>query len=249
MKFKDTVAIVTGSARGIGKRIAQKLASEGARIVISDVNEGAARETAAEIASEYGNKAVCICADIRELDQIHHLMDSTVKHFDRIDILVNNAGICPLNQIEDITLEEWNHVLSVNLTGVFFCCQAVMPLMKKQQGGKILNMASIAGKIGGVASGAHYSASKAGVICLTKVFAKALAPHGVRVNAISPGPVETDMVKGFSKEAMKILVEQAPLGRLADLDDIAEGALYLLSDAAKHITGEILDINGGLLMD
>jgi len=249
MNFKDNVAIITGSARGIGKRMAEKLASEGAHVVISDVNEASAQRTADEIEADFGVTAACVAADISQMDHIRYLIDSTVKQFERIDILVNNAGICPLNNIEDITLEEWNQVLSVNLTAVFFCCQAVMPVMKQQRSGKILNMASIAGKVGGVASGAHYSASKAGVVCLTKVFAKTLAPYGVRVNAIAPGPVETEMVKDFSDEAMKILVEQAPLGRIADTDDIAEGALFLLSDAARHITGEILDINGGLLMD
>jgi 3-oxoacyl-[acyl-carrier protein] reductase len=124
-----------------------------------------------------------------------------------------------------------------------------MSIMKKQRSGRILNLASVAGKMGGVAAGAHYSASKAGVICLTKVFARAMASYGVRVNAIAPGPVETEMVKDFSEDAMKILVDQAPLGRIASTDDIAAGALFLLSDAARHITGEILDINGGILMD
>jgi len=249
MNLKGKVAIVTGSARGIGKQIAGKLASKGANVVISDISESAARETAAEIESGYGNKTACIPVDITKTEQIDNLISGTVEQFKRIDILVNNAGICPLTGIEDITLEEWNHVLSVNLTGVFFCCQAVTPVMKKQKSGSILNMASIAGKFGGVAAGAHYSASKAGVICLTKVFAKTLAPFGVRVNAIAPGPVETDMVKDFSDEAMDFLVKQAPLGRIADPDDIAEGAVFLLSDSARHITGEILDINGGLLMD
>ncbi len=249
MKLKNNIAIITGSARGIGKQIAQKLASEGANVVVCDVNDTQTQSTADEIESSFGVKTAFMAADITRPDHIRNLIDTTVKQFERIDIFVNNAGICPLNSIEDITLEEWNRVLSVNLTGVFLCCQAVMPFMKKQHSGRILNMASVAGKIGGVAAGAHYSASKAGVICLTKVFARAMAPFGVRVNAIAPGPVETEMVKDFSEDAMKILVEQAPLGRIANTDDIAEGALFLLSDAARHITGEILDINGGLLMD
>ncbi|MBW1695646.1 MAG: SDR family oxidoreductase [Deltaproteobacteria bacterium] len=249
MTLNGRVSIITGSARGIGKRIAQLLASGGAAVVISDADESQAQATAREIETDFGGKTACIPADISQIDHIHNLVNTTVRQFERIDILVNNAGICPLNKIEDITLEEWNRVLSVNLTGVFFCCQAVMSVMKKQGSGNILNLASIAGKIGGIAAGAHYSASKAGVICLTKVFARAMAPFGVRVNAIAPGPVNTDMVKGFSEESMKILVEQAPLRRIADVDDIAEAALFLVSDAAKHITGEILDINGGLLMD
>jgi 3-oxoacyl-[acyl-carrier protein] reductase len=249
MRFKDNVAIITGSARGIGKRIAELLASEGANVVISDIDETSAQNTADEIKAQYGVTTVCVPADVSKVDDIKNLINVTNKQFGKTDILVNNAGVCPLSDIEDITLEEWNQVISINLSAVFFSCQAVMPVMKKQRSGNIVSMASIAGKIGGVAAGAHYSASKAGVVCLTKVFAKKLAPYGVRVNAIAPGPVETDMVKDFSDEAMQILVEQAPLRRIADTDDIAQGALFLLSDAAKHITGEILDINGGLLMD
>jgi 3-oxoacyl-[acyl-carrier protein] reductase len=249
MKFKDRVAVITGSARGIGRRMAEKLAAEGANILISDLNEETAADTAAAIASAFGVKTFHIAADVQNVDDIQKLMTTAVDIFGGIDILINNAGICPITPVAAITPEEWHQVISVNLSGVFFCCQAVMPIMTKQRRGKILNMASIAGKAGGVAAGAHYSASKAGVICLTKVFAKLLAPSGVTVNAIAPGPVDTDMIKDFPPESWKILREQSPLGRIADTDDIAEGALFLLSDGAKHITGETLNINGGLLMD
>lgn len=249
MEFKDRVAVVTGSARGIGKRIAEKLAAEGAAVLISDLNEAAARNTAEGIGSAFGVKTAHLVADVQNMEDIQKLMNTAVGIFGGIDILVNNAGICPITPVEDITLEEWNRVISINLTGVFFCSQVVMPIMKRQRRGKILNLASIAGKAGGVAAGAHYSASKAGVICLTKVFAKLLAPSGVTVNAIAPGPVDTDMIKDFPEDSWKILREQSPLRRIADTDDIAEGALFLLSDRAKHITGETLNINGGLLMD
>ena len=249
MKFKDRVAVITGSARGIGKRMAEKLAAEGAGILISDLNEETAGNTAEAVGSAFGVKTSHLAADVQNVEDIQKLMNTAVNIFGGIDILINNAGICPITSVEEITPEEWNRVISVNLTGVFFCCQAVMPIMTKQRRGRILNMASIAGKAGGVAAGAHYSASKAGVICLTKVFAKLLAPSGVTVNAIAPGPVDTDMIKDFPPESWKILREQSPLGRIADTDDIAEGALFLLSDGAKHITGETLNINGGLLMD
>ena len=249
MKFKDRVAVITGSARGIGKRMAEKLAAEGADILISDLSEEMAGNTAEAVGSAFGVKTFHLAADVQNVVDIQKLMSTAVDIFGGIDILINNAGICPITPVEEITPEEWNRVISVNLTGVFFCCQAVMPIMTKQRRGRILNMASIAGKAGGVAAGAHYSASKAGVICLTKVFAKLLAPSGVTVNAIAPGPVDTDMIKDFPPESWKILREQSPLGRIADTDDIAEGAMFLLSDGAKHITGETLNINGGLLMD
>jgi 3-oxoacyl-[acyl-carrier protein] reductase len=249
MKLEGRVAVITGSARGIGKRMAEKLAAQGAAIVISDLDGAGAKETAGAIAAECGVKTLHLTCDVRKPEDIGALMQAALDRFGRIDILVNNAGICPITPVEEITLEEWNRVLSVNLTGVFFCCQTVAPIMKRQRRGKILNLASIAGKVGGVAAGAHYSASKAGVICLTKVFAKLLGPFGVNVNAVAPGPVDTVMIRDFSPEAREILVNQCPLGRIADTDDIADAAVFLLSDAAKHITGETLNINGGLLMD
>ena len=249
MKFKDRVAVITGSARGIGRRMAEKLAAEGARILISDLSDEMAGNTAAALASTFGVTTTHLAADVQNVDDIQKLMHTAVETFGGIDILINNAGICPITPAEEITPEEWHRVISVNLSGVFFCCQAVMPIMTRQGRGRILNMASIAGKAGGVAAGAHYSASKAGVICLTKVFAKLLAPVGVTVNALAPGPVDTDMIRDFPPESWKILREQSPVGRIADTDDIAEGALFLLSDGARHITGETLNINGGLLMD
>ncbi len=249
MEFKNRVAVITGSARGIGKRIAEKLAAKGTSILISDLEDSAARKTAEQIGSEFGVKTTGLAADVRNLEDIKRMMNTAVEIFGGIDMLVNNAGVCFITPVEKISPEEWNRVISVNLSGVFFCCQTVMPIMKQQGRGKILNLASIAGKAGGVAAGAHYSASKAGVICLTKVFAKLLGPFGVTVNAIAPGPVDTDMIKDFPQDSWKVLREQSPLGRIAETDDIADGAVFLLSDGARHITGETLNINGGLLMD
>ena len=249
MNFKDRVAVITGSARGIGHRIAEELAQRGARVVISDLDPDAVTRAAREIAAQAGVETLAQPADVQDPDQIRQLMAAAEARFGRIDMLVNNAGICPLTSIDDIGLEEWNRVMAVNLGGVFFCCQSVMPIMRRQERGKILNIASIAGKFGGLAAGAHYSATKAGVICLTKVFARQLGPQGINVNAIAPGPVETEMVKDFPPEIRKKLVDDNPLGRIAQTEDIAAGALFLLSDGARHITGEILDINGGMLMD
>ena len=249
MTFENKVAVITGGGQGIGKRMAEKLAEKGARLVVCDQNAEAVRQTGEAIAAEYGAQIIHRQTDVTDLEQIKALIDAAMEAYQRIDIFINNAGICETTPIEEITLEEWNRMMSVNLAGVFFCCQAVMPIMKKQRTGRILNMASIAGKAGGVAAGAHYSASKAGVICLTKVLAKALGSYGVTVNAIAPGPVDTTMIADFSEEAREIIIDQSPLGRVGTTDDIASGALYLVSDAARHITGETLNINGGLLMD
>ena len=249
MRFKEKVAIITGSGRGIGKEIARRLAAEGASVVISDINFDMARETAREIESSFKAKVSSLHADVKKGKDINEMVESTMREFGHIDILVNNAGIMYPSGIDDISEEEWDEVLDVNLRGVFFCSQAVSPFMRERRQGGILNIASVAGKVGGVASGAHYSVSKAGVICLTKMFAKVLAPFGVRVNAIAPGPVDTDMSQLFSPQQREDLLKICPLGRFADTGDIAEAALFLLSDGAKHITGEVMDVNGGMLMD
>lgn len=249
MKFKDRVAIVTGSGRGIGKETARRLAAEGASVVINDIDFDMARETAKEIEDSFKTKVSPVHADVKKGRDIHELVESTMRDFGHIDILVNNAGIMYPTKIDDISEEEWDEVLDVNLRGVFFSSQAVSPFMRERRQGGILNIASVAGKIGGVASGAHYSVSKAGVICLTKMFAKVLAPFGVRVNAIAPGPVDTAMGQLFSPQQREDLVKMCPLGRFAETGDIAEAALFLLSDGAKHITGEIMDVNGGMFMD
>jgi len=249
MRFKERVAIITGSGRGIGKEIARRLAAEGSSVVISDINFDMARETAREIGSSSKGKVSPVHADVKKGKDIHELVESTMREFGHIDILVNNAGIMYPTGIDDISEEEWDEVLDVNLRGVFFCSQAVSPFMRERRQGGILNIASVAGKVGGVASGAHYSVSKAGVICLTKMFAKVLAPFGVRVNAIAPGPVDTNMSQLFSPQQREDLLKMCPLGRFADTGDIADAALFLLSDGAKHITGEVMDVNGGMLMD
>ena len=249
MTFENKVAVITGGGQGIGKRIAEKLAEKGASLVVCDQNADTVRQTAEAIEAEYGVQIIHRQTDVTDLEQIRTLIDTTMEAYRKIDIFINNAGICETTPIEEITPEAWNRMLSVNLAGVFFCCQAVMPIMKQQRSGRILNMASIAGKAGGVAAGVHYSASKAGVICVTKVLAKVLGSYGVTVNAIAPGPVDTTMIADFSEEARKIIIDESPLGRVGTTDDIASGALYLVSDAARHITGETLNINGGLLMD
>ncbi len=249
MRFENKVAIVTGGGQGIGKAVAQGLASEGASVVISDINKEAAGKTAEEIGDSCQTKILAVETDVKKKEAIHSLVTFTEKEFGKIDVLFDSAGICKRIEIEDISEEEWDEMIDINLRGVFLCSQAVMSIMKRQQQGRILNMASLAGKVGGIAVGAHYSASKAGVICLTKSFARNLGPYGITVNALAPGPVDTAMIQDWPSDVREDMARQAPLGRIARTEDVAEPALFLLSDAAKHITGEILDINGGILMD
>ncbi|MCG6880561.1 MAG: SDR family oxidoreductase [Deltaproteobacteria bacterium] len=248
MRFKEKVAIITGGARGIGRTIAEGLVSEGASVVIGDVNVEDVSRTAHEIEKAFGGPTVPFKLDVKKKRDILSLVDGTMKEFGRVDILCNNAGICNSPPIDEITEEEWDEMMDVNLKGVFLCCQAVMPIMKKQKRGRILSMASMAGRVGGLAAGAHYSASKAGVICLTKSFARALATYSVTVNALAPGPVDTDMLQTLPSDRREFMRTECPLERFADTTDIAAAALFLLSDAARHITGTTLDVNGGLFM-
>jgi len=249
MKFKDKAAVITGGARGIGKAVAERLASEGASVVISDINLSEAQETREAIQKSYQANVSVMETDVRKRDDIYNLMEFAEKEFGKIDILFNSAGILAETKIEEITEEEWDVMIDINMRGVFFCCQAVLPIMKRQGRGRILNMASLAGKVGGLAAGAHYSASKAGVICLTKSFARVLGPYGVTVNALAPGPVKTLMIQHWPQDVTEDMIRQSPLGRIAETEDVAETAMFLLSDGARHITGEIVDVNGGLLMD
>ena len=189
MRLENRVAVITGGGQGIGKAMAEQFAAEGASVMIGDIDPDAGQAAAKEIGAAAQGRISFIKADVKKRDEIYHLVEATQQEFGQVDILVNNAGICSLTGIEEMTEQEWDNMLNINLWGVFFCSQAVTPIMKRQKAGTILNMASLAGKVGGVVVGAHYAASKAGVICLTKSFAKALAPYGVRVNAISPGPI------------------------------------------------------------
>lgn len=248
MRYKDKVALVTGAGRGIGKAIAIALAEEGASIVVNDIDLKSAEETANEIKA-MGCKAVLVKADVSNTEQVIGMVEKIIEIFKRIDILVNNAGIFSSVSLEDMTEDEWDKVMSVNLKGVFLCSQAVMKFFKKQQSGRIVNVASLADKVGGIFAGANYAASKAGVISLTKSLARQLAPYGINVNAVAPAVIETEMVKGWPKDIKETLLRQVPLGRFGRPEEVAKTVAFLLSDEAAFITGATIDINGGLLMD
>lgn len=249
MKAEQKTAIVTGGAQGIGQQVALQLAGEGIVVFIADMAEDLAQQTVKMIKNTANNEAFAVKTNVSSKADVTHLIEIVAEKFGRIDILFNSAGICSRTALEDITEDEWDRVLDINLKGTFLICQAAMPLMKLQPGGSILNMASLAGKVGGVAVGAHYSASKAGIICLTKSFAKALAPYKISVNALAPGPVETDMIQDWPVDVKQTMANQCPMGRLAEIPDVVEAALFLLSGRAGYITGQTLNINGGLYMD
>ena len=244
MSMEGRVAIVTGAAKGIGRGIARTLAREGADIVIVDINLPGAQQVADEIQAS-GRKTLAMKVDISCKRDVLDAVEATIQTFARIDILVNNAGIAEPVTIEDLSEEDWDRTININLKGPFLFSQAVIPQMKKQGGGRIVNISSIAGKIGGICAGPAYAASKAGVMCLTKSFSKALAKFNILVNSVSPGQIDTDLNKLFPEDMNRIFMEAIPLGHYGQPEDIAEAVAFLCSDKARWITGEIFNVDGG----
>ena len=248
MRFEGKVALVTGAARGIGKAIAHTLAREGAKVVVTDVDLEGAQRVAQEIKG-LGGKAQAIQADVSQRQAVQKLVSEAVSLFGKIDILVNNAGIIRRGTFLDHEPEEWDKVLGVNLGGTFNCAKEIVPLMIKQGGGKIINISSIVGKMGDIASAPSYGTSKGAINTLTKSLARELAAYGINVNAVAPHAIETEMSQEWPEEKRHQIVEAIPLKRLGQPEEVAEVVAFLVSDGAGFITGQILDVNGGYLMD
>jgi 3-oxoacyl-[acyl-carrier protein] reductase len=246
LKLAGRVALVTGAAQGIGKAVALLLARNGADIVVSDVNLEKAEETAKEIRS-IGRKALAIKGDVANWNDVEQMMDVILEKFAKIDILVNNAGITRDKLILRMTEEDWDAVLDVNLKGTFHCTKAVVRHMAKQRSGKIVNIASVVGEMGN-AGQANYSASKAGVIGLTKTIAREFAQRGININAIAPGYIETPMTEALPEKAKEELKKLIPMERLGKPEDVAEAVLFLVSEESSYITGQVLNVNGGIYM-
>jgi 3-oxoacyl-[acyl-carrier protein] reductase len=248
MKFEGKVALVTGAARGIGEAIALKLAQEGADVIVVDVDLEGAQQVAQEIEG-LGRKAEAVQADVSQREAVHRLVSEAISVFGKIDILVNNAGIIRRGTFLDHDPQDWDKVLSVNLGGTFNCAKEVVPLMVKQGGGKIINISSVVGKMGDIASAPSYGTSKGAMNTFTKSLARELAPYGINVNAVAPHAIETDMSREWPDEKRRQIVEAIPLKRLGKPEEVAEVVAFLASDGAGFITGQILDVNGGYLMD
>lgn len=246
MDFQGQVAFVTGAGSGMGRAIAIQFAREGARVACADINLPAAEQTVAQLPAGAG---LAIYLDVTSEASVQAAIARTVETFERLDILVNSAGIGPVRSWDELTLEDWNRTLAVNLTGVFLCCKAVTPVMRRQRYGRIVNISSIAGKQYSAIIGAHYGASKAGVIGLTRYLARVLAPDGILVNCVAPGTTETPFSESYIGAAREIQLKNIPLGRFARPEEIADAVLFLCSSRAAYITGETLNVNGGLLMD
>jgi len=245
--LKNKVAIVTGSGRGLGRSIATKLAEENVNIGITDINLDLAKETAEEIAKKYNVKTIAYKHDVSSDTSTQEVIKSVINDFISIDILVNNAGITRDMLLLTMKLEDWNLVLNINLTGAYLCTKYVSKQMLRQKSGAIVNIASVVGLMGNVGQ-ANYSASKAGLIGLTKTTAKELATRGITANAIAPGYIESDMTAQLSEKANKDMLDRIPLQYYGKPDDVANAVLFLVSDKAKYITGQVLNIDGGMIM-
>ena len=245
--LKDKVAIVTGGTRGIGRAIALKLADNGANIVINYRNSDKEAEELKAILEEKGVKVLTVKCDISNFEDSKNIMDKCKEVFGKIDILVNNAGITKDTLIMRMKEEDFDSVIDVNLKGTFNCAKHASAIMLKQRFGKIINMTSVVG-IAGNAGQVNYAASKAGVIGLTKSLAKELGSRGITVNAVAPGFINTDMTASLSEKVKEEASKNIPLKRLGDPEDVANLVGFLASDAANYITGQVINVDGGMVM-
>ena len=246
MELKDKIAVVTGGAQGIGKIVGEELARQGAHVILGDVNLEGAQASAAEI-KDNGGSASAVELNVTDADGVQKTFDSISKEFKLIDILVNNAGITRDGLVMRMKEADWDLVLSINLKGSFLCTQQAVKQMMKQKSGSIVNIASIVGLMGN-AGQANYSASKAGLIGLTKTTAREVASRGIRVNAIAPGFIDTAMTQVLDEKVRERLIEQIPLARLGLPEDIANCVSFLVSDRAGYVTGQVFSFNCGMLM-
>ena len=246
MNLKDKNAIVTGSAQGIGKSIALELAKAGANIVVSDVNLEEAEKTAKEIEA-LGRKAIAVKCNVADATDVSELVKKAQETFSTLDILVNNAGVTRDNLMMRMEEKDWDLVLDVNLKGAFLLTKAVTRIMMKQRYGRIVNMSSVIGVMGN-AGQSNYAASKGGLIAFTKSTAKEFASRNITCNAIAPGFIETAMTAKLTDEVKENYKKGIPLGRMGSVDDVAQAVLFLVSEQASYITGQVLHVDGGLVM-
>ncbi|UCE19232.1 MAG: 3-oxoacyl-ACP reductase FabG [Gemmatimonadota bacterium] len=246
MRLKEKVAIITGSAQGIGKEAALTFAQEGAKVIVCDVIEDAGRRTVKEI-QERGGTALFVMCDVTRRDSVRHMVDQALREFGQIDILVNNAGILQDATLLKMTEDQWDAVINVNLKGVFNCTQAVAQIMVEQGFGKIINTSSVVGLYGNFGQ-TNYVATKSGIIGMTKVWAKELGRKGVNVNAVAPGFIATEMVKKMPEKILTMMKEKTPLNRLGQPRDVAHVYLFLASDESNFINGAVISVDGGVVL-
>lgn len=247
MELKDLVAIITGGAKGLGKAMTEKFFEEGARVAIWDIDLPMAERVANSLDSS-GRKTMAVKVDVTNEKEVESAVSQVVNRFGRIDILVNNAGISRHKPIEEMTLEVFESVMKVNLTGTFLCCRAVTPIMKRQGRGKIVNIASLGGRTGRPGVGVNYAASKAGVIGLTQTLARELGPSGIYANAIAPGSILTEQTAQYPRELFETWIAGRAIQKTGLPEDVANVAVFLASSRSDWVTGVTIDVNGGILI-
>jgi 3-oxoacyl-[acyl-carrier protein] reductase len=246
-RLEGKVAIVTGASKGIGKEIALAFAKEGAKLVITARSEELLKTLAAEIKGLGAQEPLCFPLDVKQSEKVDELVDKTLDKFGRVDILVNNAGLTRDGLLLRMSDEDWDEVMETNLKGAFLCLRAVAKPMMRQRSGRIINMASVIGLIGN-AGQANYAASKAGIIALTKSAAKELGSRNILINAIAPGFIDTDMTRVLGDDVKNQILKSIPVGKLGQPSDIAKAALFLASDESSFVTGQVLTVDGGMVM-
>ena len=242
------IAMVTGSAKGIGRAIALTLARSGVVPVLVDIDGEAAKKVVTEISDE-GIETICFVCDVSNVGEVRRCFADVFDSFGAVDILVNNAGILSTTSITELDEAEWQRVMDINLKSAVFATQAALTYMMPRKWGRIINIASMAGRMGGFDTGCAYSVSKAGMIGLTMRVARRVASEGITVNAIAPGPTNTELVQGFTPEVRKRLIDGIPVGRVIEPERIGETAAFLASDRSKNITGQSINLNGGSYMN
>ncbi|MCD6167997.1 MAG: 3-oxoacyl-ACP reductase FabG [Caldisericia bacterium] len=243
-RVKDKVIIITGGAGGIGKETAKLLAKEGAKVVIFDINEDRLTEAKKEI-EKYGI-VKAIKADVTDFKSVSDAVNKVYEKFGKIDVLINNAGITRDGFLSKMDLEDWNKVIAVNLTGVFNTTKAVVPYMLERGKGNIISISSVVGVYGNIGQ-TNYAASKAGIIGMTKTWAKELGRKGIRANAVAPGFIKTEMTAKVPEKVINIMIEKTPLGRMGEPEDVANLLLFLSSDESSFINGQVIGVDGGLI--
>jgi 3-oxoacyl-[acyl-carrier protein] reductase len=247
MSFEGKVALVTGAGRGIGRAIAETFAKEGAQVVLADRNCDQAIETSQEISKSTGQRAIAINADVSVFESAKSMVDESLEKFGKVDILVNNAGITRDTLIMRMTEEDWDAVIDINLKGAFNCSKAIIRHMMKQRYGRIVNISSVSG-LAGQAGQTNYSASKAGLIGFTKALAREVASRGITVNAVAPGFVPTALTEVLPEELKSEMLKITPIGRWGTTEEVAYAVKFLASDEASYITGQVLSVDGGMMM-